>query len=183
MMANSVRRNLVDQTAISALIRDVPDFPKQGIVFKDIAPLLSNPEGFQSSVDLLVEKVKVHGAEAIVGIESRGFIFGAAVAARAGLGLELVRKPGKLPFKTRSVSYELEYGQDSVEIHRDAIIKERRYAIVDDVIATGGTAEAAGELVVGGGGVLACYAFLIELDFLEGRKKLGSAPVESIIHY
>ena len=173
----------MDLTALSSLIRDVPDFPKAGIVFKDIAPLLSDPKGFAAAVDALVEVVQSHKAEAIVGIESRGFIFGAAVAARAGLGLELVRKPGKLPFKTRSVSYELEYGQDTVEIHRDAILEGRRYAIVDDVIATGGTAEAAGELVVGGSGVLACYAFLIELEFLKGRERLGSAPVESILRY
>ena len=127
--------------------------------------------------------VRDHGAEELVAIESRGFIFGAAVAALAEMPLHLVRKPGKLPFTTVGMDYDLEYGSDRVEMHTDAIIKGRRYALMDDLIATGGTAAAAGHLIEQQGGVLACCSFLIELSVLNGRERLGEWPVHSLITY
>jgi adenine phosphoribosyltransferase len=164
-------------------IRDVPDFPKPGIIFKDITPLLGDTVAFTACIELLAERVQKHGADGIVAVESRGFIFGAALAVRLGVPLELVRKPGKLPYKTNSVSYELEYGSDRVEMHIDAIDAGRRYAIVDDLIATGGTAGAAAELVELQRGTIACLAFVIELDFLKGRDRLGQRPIESLLRY
>jgi adenine phosphoribosyltransferase len=168
---------------VRSRIRDVPDFPKPGVLFKDITPLLSDPKAFAAAVGLLEERLVAHEVEAIVGIESRGFIFGAAVAARMQLPLELVRKPGKLPWKTHGVSYDLEYGSDRVEIHIDAIRDGVRYGIVDDLMATGGTASAAAELIELHRGTVACCAFVIELTFLEGRKRLGSRPIESLLTY
>lgn len=164
-------------------IRDVPDFPKPGILFKDITPLLSDPTAFDACLDLLAERLHRHEVEALVGIESRGFIFGAALAARMKLPLELVRKPGKLPFKTHGVSYDLEYGSDRVEIHIDAVREGVRYAVVDDLIATGGTAAAAADLIELHKGHVACLVFVIELAFLEGRKRLGTRPIETLLTY
>ncbi|HUH02152.1 MAG TPA: adenine phosphoribosyltransferase [Kofleriaceae bacterium] len=168
---------------LGRLIRDVPDFPKPGIMFKDITPLLGDAAAFTACIELLAERVQKHGADGIVAVESRGFIFGAALAVRLGVPLELVRKPGKLPYKTNSVSYELEYGSDRVEMHIDAIDAGRRYAIIDDLIATGGTAGAAAELVELQRGTIACLAFVIELDFLKGRERLGQRPIESLLRY
>jgi len=168
---------------ISSLIRDVPDFPKPGIVFKDIAPLLSDAGGLKSCIELLSSVIKKHKVDTIVGIEARGFIFGAAVATELGLGLELVRKAGKLPFDKVSQSYELEYGSDTVEMHVDAVSPGKRYAVVDDLIATGGTATAACELIEKQGGVVACAAFVIELSFLPGRERLGDRPIEALLTY
>lgn len=168
---------------IKALIRDVPDFPEQGIVFKDITPLLADPAGFSAVIDQLAERADSYHADAILGIESRGFIFGAALAKQMALPLHLVRKKGKLPCATVSVAYELEYGVDHLEIHSDVIEAGARYLIVDDVIATGGTAEATGRLIEQQGGTVAALAFVIELLFLSGRDKLGSWPVESLISY
>jgi adenine phosphoribosyltransferase len=173
----------VQPDEIKRFIRDVPDFPKAGILFRDITPLLAEPRAFAAVVDLLAERVTAHRAESVVAIESRGFLFGAALAARAGLPLELVRKPGKLPYQTVGMEYALEYGSDRVEIHVDAIRPGRRHAVVDDVIATGGTAAAAAELVEQQGGVVAVCAFVIELAFLAGRKRLGGRPVESLLVY
>lgn len=164
-------------------IRDVPDFPTPGIVFKDITPLLADPSALQASVELLAERSRPHRPDAIAAIESRGFIFGAALASTLSLPLQLVRKPGKLPYKTVGVSYELEYGDDRVEIHEDAVRKGQRFAVVDDLVATGGTAAATGELLAGQGGVIACFAFVVELTFLRGRDALGAGPVETLVRY
>ena len=164
-------------------IRDIPDFPKPGIVFKDIAPLLSNGEALRGTVELLAERVNKHQIDSVVGIESRGFIFGTAVALQLGHGVELVRKKGKLPYKTVSQSYDLEYGTDTIEMHVDAIKPGQRYAVVDDLIATGGTAAATCELIEKQGGVVACCAFVIELSFLPGRERLGQHPTEILLSY
>jgi adenine phosphoribosyltransferase len=169
--------------AIAALVHDVPDFPKPGIVFKDITPLLADAAAFTAAIEALGRRIVRHAPQGIVAIESRGFIFGAALALKLGLPLLPVRKPGKLPRRTVSVAYQLEYGSDAIEMHHDAIEPGRRYAVVDDVIATGGTAAAAADLVVRQGGTLACCAFLIELGFLGGRLRLGAAPVEALLQY
>lgn len=168
---------------ISAHVHEVPDFPKPGILFRDITPLLAHAEAFGAAIDQLAALIRPHRAEGLVAIESRGFIFGAALAQKLGLPLLLVRKPGKLPRPTVRLEYQLEYGSDCVEMHADDLQPGRRYAVVDDVIATGGTAAAAAALVEKQGGVVACCAFLIELDFLEGRQHLGARPVESLLHY
>lgn len=168
---------------ITGLIRDVPDFPKPGILFKDITPLLGHGEGFSSCIDLLAEMIEPHRPDALVGIESRGFIFGAALAVRMGLPLQLVRKVGKLPYKKVGVSYDLEYGSDRVEMHSDAIERGKRYAVIDDLIATGGTAAASAELVEMERGVVACLAFVIELKDLDGRSRLGQRPVEALLSF
>jgi len=164
-------------------IRDVPDFPKPGILFKDITPLLSDATAFNSCIDLLAEKVQRHKAEALVGIESRGFIFGAALAVRMGLPLELVRKPGKLPYKTHGLSYDLEYGSETVEVHRDAIRPGDRVLMVDDVLATGGTMSACCRLVEKLGGEIVGIAVLIELSFLNGRSLLEERPIHAVMGY
>lgn len=168
---------------IQACIRDVPDFPKPGILFKDITPLLAEPRAFRAAVDLMGRGVAGLRADAIVAIESRGFLLGAALAMTLELPLQIVRKPGKLPWKTAEVSYALEYGTDRLQVHADAIRPGLRYAIVDDVLATGGTAVAATQLVSGLGGQVAGCSFLIELGFLGGRERLGGQPVESVIRY
>jgi len=168
---------------LTELIRDVPDFPKEGIVFKDITTLLKDSEGLKTSVDLLVEKLEGTAVDCVVAMESRGFIFGTPVAARIGAGFVPVRKPGKLPAETVAESYELEYGTDTLEIHKDGIAPGMRVAIIDDLLATGGTAEAAVRLVRALGGEVVATLFVIELDFLEGRKRLEGVPVESLIHY
>jgi len=163
-------------------IRDVVDFPKPGIVFKDITPLLANGPAFAASVEAMAELVTPE-VDVIVGIESRGFIFGAALANKLGLGLVTVRKPGKLPADVHSVEYELEYGFDCLEIHRDALSDGHRVLIVDDLLATGGTAAATVKLVEQmGANVVACM-FAIELDFLGGRKALPGTEVISLLHY
>lgn len=168
---------------IERFIRDVPDFPKPGIVFKDITPLLADPGGFAAAVAAFRERVAPHRPDALVGIESRGFIFGAALAHAMELPLQIVRKPGKLPYKTVSMDYELEYGTDTVQMHIDAVEAGKRYAVIDDLIATGGTARATCDLVAERGGEIACCAFLIELSFLPGREKLSAWPVETLLSY
>jgi len=167
---------------LRAAIRDVPDFPKPGIVFKDITTLLRDEALFRRSLDLMSVMCGDLAVDKVVAIESRGFILGGALALRLGAGFVPVRKPGKLPWKSRRASYELEYGSDSLEIHEDALVKGERALVVDDVIATGGTARAAGELVGKLGGVVAAYAFLVELSFLNGRSRLGG-DVLSLIRY
>ena len=164
-------------------IRDVPDFPKEGILFKDITPLLASPKAFKACIDQLAAHAGALGAEAIVGMESRGFIFGAALAAAVGVPFVPARKPGKLPAKTVSVEYELEYGTDTLEMHADALKKGTRTLIVDDLIATGGTAEATAKLIEEVGGVVAGHLFVIELEFLAGRKRLGDVPVRALLKY
>jgi adenine phosphoribosyltransferase len=168
---------------LKACIRDVPDFPKPGILFKDITPLLADPRAFRETISHLCERIGSHGVEGIVAIESRGFILGAPVAVELGLPLQLVRKPGKLPYDKIGVEYQLEYGTDRVEMHVDAIARGARYAVVDDLIATGGTAAATIDLIEQHGGVIGCCAFVIELSFLEGQRRLGDHPVESLIRY
>jgi len=163
-------------------IRDVPDFPKPGILFKDITPLLGDGPAFRLVTDLLAERVGAHKPELIVGIESRGFIFGAALAERLGVGFVPVRKPGKLPYKTTRETYSLEYGTDALEMHEDAVEK-RRCLIVDDLLATGGTAAATARLVEKQGGVVEGFAFVIELDFLKGRERLGTRTIHALVHY
>jgi adenine phosphoribosyltransferase len=168
---------------LRAAIRDVPDFPKPGIVFKDITTLLRDGELFRRSLDLMCVMCGDLAVDKVVAIESRGFILGGALALRLGAGFVPVRKPGKLPWKARRASYELEYGSDSLEIHEDALRAGERALIVDDVIATGGTARAVGELVTSLGASVASFAFLVELGFLEGRAKLAGSEVRSLIRY
>lgn len=168
---------------LQALIRDVPDFPKPGIVFKDITPLLADPRGLAETVDHLAEAVEDLDADEILAIESRGFIFGTALAQKMSLPMHLVRKRGRLPRETISVRYELEYGFDHLEVHTDTIEPGRRYLIVDDLIATGGTAAAVAELVLREKGIVAGCAVVIELAFLDGRQVLDDYPVVSLISY
>ena len=164
-------------------IRNVPDFPKAGILFYDITTLLRDPIGFKTTVDLLSTPYQQQGIHAVVGIESRGFILGAAVAQRIGAGFIPIRKPGKLPAKALRESYDLEYGKDALEIHEDAIGTGQRILIVDDVLATGGTAAAAVQLVRKLGGELHGLAFLIELLFLNGKQKIQAEKVYSVLQY
>src|SRR5574337_1349170 len=164
-------------------IRDVPDFPKKGILFKDITTLCKEPALFQRMVDLLGHRYIGKGVDLVVGIEARGFIVGAALAYKLGAGVVLVRKPGKLPHKTRKASYTLEYGKDSLEIHQDAIEKGQKVVIADDLLATGGTAGAVANLVKEMGGDIIECAFLVELEELKGREKLKPHPVFSLIKY
>jgi len=168
---------------LRSLIRDVPDFPKPGIVFKDITTLTKDPEGLRVAVDALAGRYADANVDLVVGIESRGFVFGAAVAYKLGVGFVPARKPGKLPAQTVSAAYELEYGTDAIEMHRDAIGQGQRVLIVDDLLATGGTAAAAVELVSGLGGEIVAIAFLIDLAFLRGRDKLAGYEVFSLIEY
>jgi adenine phosphoribosyltransferase len=168
---------------LRSLIRDIPDFPKPGILFRDITPLLGNGPAFRSCIRQLSERIAAHRPQMIAGIESRGFIFGANVAVELGLGFVPIRKPGKLPWKTRQERYDLEYGTDAIEVHEDAIEPGTRVALVDDLLATGGTAGAAIKLLEHLGGQVAVASFVIELDFLQGRKRLGDTPVEVLISY
>ena len=165
------------------LIRDIPDFPQPGILFRDITPVLLDPEAFGGCLDAFVEDARAREAELILGIESRGFLFGAPTADRVRLGFGLIRKAGKLPGPTARVDYDLEYGTSSVEIHLDAIQPNQRCLIVDDVLATGGTAAAACRLVEQVGGQVAGLSFLIELTELGGRALLAERPVTAMIQY
>ena len=168
---------------IRQIIRDVPDFPKPGIIFKDITPLLSSAPLFKQTIDLMAERYQGRGVDMVLGIESRGFIIGAALAYTLGAGFCIVRKPGKLPYETHSASYQLEYGSDALEIHRDGLRPGSRVLIVDDLLATGGTAAAAAELVSQLAAEVMEFAFVLELSFLEGRKRLDPGSVYSIIQY
>mgnify|MGYP001109154207 CR=1 FL=1 len=168
---------------LRGLVRDVPDFPKAGIIYKDITPLLASRRGLAASLDLLARAHAHQEIDIVVGIESRGFIFGAALAARLGAGFVPARKPGKLPAATRTQKYALEYGHDTLEMHEDAITAGERVLICDDLIATGGTANATGQLVEQLGGELVGYSFVIELAFLNGRKQLNGANIHSLIQY
>ncbi len=168
---------------ISEYIDAIPDFPKPGILFRDISPLLNSPEAFSLAVDQLADYAKSLGASSLVAIESRGFIFGAPVALRAGLPLALVRKPGKLPGTTERIDYGLEYGSDALEIKHGVIQAGTRVAIIDDVLATGGTAAATASLIARLGASVAGYVFLAELCGLGGRSKLGDVPVHSLLDF
>lgn len=167
---------------VRALIRDVRDFPKPGIVFRDITPVLADGPAFARVVDALRERYAGR-IDMIVGIESRGFILGAPLAYALGVGLGVVRKPGKLPWEKLSASYALEYGTDTLEMHRDAIAGRNRIVVVDDLLATGGTARAALELIGSAGGTVIETAFMVELSFLGGREKLAPVEVFSLIQY
>jgi adenine phosphoribosyltransferase len=163
-------------------IRDIPDFPKPGIVFKDITPLLADHGAFRATIDRFVDRYRGR-VDMVLGIESRGFLIGAATAYALGTGVTLVRKPGKLPAQTYAARYELEYGSDTLEIHHDAFGGPSRVLILDDLLATGGTASAAVELVRRCGGVVVACAFVIELAFLGGRRRLGDHEVFSLLTY
>jgi adenine phosphoribosyltransferase len=168
---------------LKKLIREVPDFPKKGILFYDITTLLRDKTGFARLIDLFSEHYIGKQIDLILGMEARGFIFGPALAYRLNAGFVPVRKPGKLPAATYRVEYELEYGSNALEIHRDAIERGQRVLIVDDLLATGGTAVATAKLVSSLGGEIAGMAFVVELDFLKGREKLGAYEVFSLLHY
>jgi adenine phosphoribosyltransferase len=165
------------------LVRDVPDFPKPGIVFKDIMPLLANADALQETVDLLAEWSAPREPDLILGAEARGFITGGALACKLGCGFVAARKPGKLPWRTVSAKYALEYGYDVLELHADAISAGQRVIVHDDVLATGGTAKAKCDLVEQLGGEVVGVAFIISLEFLEGRKRLEGYDVHSLIQY
>jgi adenine phosphoribosyltransferase len=166
-----------------SLIRDVPDFPQPGIVFKDVTPLLGDPAAFRSVLDALSARLRGRGFERIVAIESRGFLFGAALADRLGLGLAPVRKLGKLPYKTDRVTYALEYGTGTLEAHVDAVHPGERVVIIDDLLATGGTAAAARELVQKQKGTVGAFVFVIELPALRGRDRLQGAEVDALMAF
>ncbi len=168
---------------LEALIRSIPDFPKPGIVFRDITTLLKDPEGLADSINLIANHFAGKKIDLVVGVESRGFIFGAAIAMKLGAGFVPIRKPGKLPAETVSQTYELEYGTDTIEIHKDAIQPGQRVLMVDDLLATGGTMAAACQLVESLGGHIEGVAFVIELSFLNGREKLGDYEVLSLVDY
>lgn len=164
-------------------IRDIPDFPKKGIVFKDITPLLQAPEAFSAVIDQLAERYRDRGMTAIMGIESRGFIFGAALAKVLSLPFVLARKPGKLPYKTIAESYALEYGEATLEVHEDALKQGDKVLVIDDLLATGGTMQASCKLVERLGAEVAEIATVVELAFLNGREKLGGRPYFTLITY
>jgi len=176
-------KSQVKKSELKQYIRDIPDFPKEGIIFKDITTLLKDKDAFKKSIDLLAKKFRKEKIDLIVGVEARGFIFGPTLAYKLGIGFVPVRKKGKLPFKTRSVTYELEYGTDILEIHEDAIAENQRVLIVDDLLATGGTIKAVIDLVKAQGATIAGVAFLVELKFLKGKEKIKDVDVYSVVKY
>ena len=163
------------------LIRDIPDYPKQGILFFDITPLLGDPEGFRDAVDALAARFATSGATKVVAAEARGFIFGAALAYKMGLGFVPVRKPGKLPYKTKTVTYDLEYGSDTLCIHEDALLRGEKVLVIDDLLATGGTLSGVIKLVEGFGAKIAGIGVVIELTFLNGKDQFHAYDCESIL--
>lgn len=164
-------------------IRDIPDFPKPGIVFKDITPLLGNHQAFQAAIDAMAAEFRDQKVDVVTAAEARGFLFAAPLALQLGVGVVPIRKPGKLPYKRRSHSYELEYGTDTLEMHVDGIEPGQRVLVVDDLLATGGTVEACCQMITQSDAVIVGCAFLIELAFLGGAQKLGDFPVFSVIRY
>ena len=168
---------------LRAAVRDVPDFPKKGILFKDITPVLSDPGLFRASIDLFLERCRGREVDKIVGIDARGFVFGSAVAYELGVGFVPIRKRGKLPYRTEIAKYSLEYGEAEVEMHTDALTAGERVVLIDDLLATGGTSAAAAILIRKAGGQLLEAQFLVELEFLEGRKRLEPTPVMSFLKY
>jgi len=169
--------------AVRLAIRDVPDFPKPGVVFKDITPILADPRLFRQVIDALAERWRAERVQKIIGIESRGFVFAAPLAYALGAGLTIVRKPGKLPWRTISEAYALEYGEAVLEIHEDAFLPGERVLVVDDVLATGGTAEAVGRLVERQRAVLVGYSFVVNLAFLGGAARLGEDRVHALLGF
>ena len=178
-----IRFYLTMPERLKSAIRDIPDFPKPGILFKDISPILSDPDLLQHSIDLLVATVEGEKIDKVVGIDARGFIFAAPVALALKVGFVPVRKEGKLPWKTFGESYTLEYGENTVEIHQDAIAPGDKVLLIDDLLATGGTAAAAVKLLKQLGAEVVCVTFLIELDFLNGREAIDCENIHSILHY
>lgn len=174
---------LLEPLKCASLIRSIPDFPQPGILFRDITPVLADPEGFREIMDHLSNAAREYKPDKILGIESRGFLVGGPIALELGLGFVLARKPGKLPAAKVSAEYELEYGTNSLEVHRDSMGPGDRVLIVDDLLATGGTAAAAGELVEKLGAQVAGYLFFIELTHLQGRDKLAGRDVKSLVKY
>jgi adenine phosphoribosyltransferase len=168
---------------LKKLIRDIHDFPNEGVIFKDITPLLQDSRTYQTTIDIISDRYLDKQVDMVIGIEARGFIMASTIAYKLNAGFIMVRKSGKLPYKTHRATYLLEYGSDSLEIHQDAITPGQRVLIVDDVLATGGTASAVDGLVNLMGGEVVEIAFLIELDFLKGREKLKGIPIFSLIHY
>jgi len=182
-MSTQMPTDPVDCDGLKKLIREVPDFPKKGILFYDITTLLKDKLGFARLIDALSEHYIGKEIDLVLGMEARGFIFGPALAYRLNAGFVPVRKPGKLPAETEKVSYDLEYGSNSLEMHKDAIERGQRVLIVDDLLATGGTAVATAKLASGLGAQIAGLAFVVELDFLRGREKLAIYDVFSLLHY
>jgi len=178
-----LRISRVHEVDLTIYIRDIPDFPKEGVVFKDITPLLKDPKAVAHAVGLIYDRFADAGVTGVAGIESRGFIFGCPVAAAFGVGFIPIRKPGKLPYETISEEYELEYGTDCVEMHIDAVGPDDKILIVDDLLATGGTAAATRKLVEKAGATVVGFGFVIELLFLHGATKLQGVPVYSLIKY
>lgn len=168
---------------LTEYIRDIPDWPKKGILFRDITPLLANPKAFASAVNALAGRYKNKNIDYVAAVEARGFIFGAAVAANLNVGFVPIRKKGKLPFKTASVTYDLEYGTDTLEVHTDAVKKGSNVLMIDDLLATGGTMAAACKLIEKIGGKIAGIAFLIELTALQGRKKIADYKISVELSY
>lgn len=168
---------------LRAAVRDVPDFPKAGIIFKDITPILSSGELFRASIDVFLEQCRGKEIDKIVGIDARGFLFGSAVAYELGIGFVPLRKKGRLPYKTESAKYSLEYGEAEMELHIDAIERGEKIVLIDDLLATGGTSASAATLIKKVGGVLVEAQFLIELEFLHGREKVAPVPVISFLKY
>lgn len=169
--------------SLKAKVRDIPDFPKKGVLFRDITPLLQDPESLREIISRIAKTVKKYEVDLVVGIESRGFIFGAALATKLGVGFIPIRKKGKLPWQTRQITCTLEYGEETLEIHEDAVKPGQKVVIVDDLLATGGTAAAAAGLVKALGGEVSGLAFVIELGFFNGREKLAGHDVLSLIKY
>lgn len=173
----------IKKAELKNYIRDIPNFPKEGIVFKDLSTLLRNKDAFRKSVDILTRQFKKEKIDFVVGVEARGFIFGAALAYKLHAGFVPVRKKGKLPYKTNSITYQLEYGTDTLEVHEDAVHPGSRVLIADDLLATGGTVKAVTELLKGQKAVIVGLAFLVELRFLKGKDKLKDYPIYSVIKY
>ena len=182
-MSNTASKTSMNCEPLKKLIREIPDFPKKGILFYDITTLLKDKLGFATLIDALAEYYLPKKVDLILGMEARGFIFGPALAYRLNAGFVPVRKPGKLPAATARVEYELEYGTNILEIHKDAVQKGQRVIIVDDLLATGGTAEATTKLATSLGAEIAGLGFVVELDFLKGRDKLRQYDVYSLLHY
>src|SRR6266702_2597113 len=182
-MSDTAPKTGVNCEPLKKLIREIPDFPKKGILFYDITTLLKDKLGFATLIDALAEYYLPKKVDLILGMEARGFIFGPALAYRLNAGFVPVRKPGKLPAETVKVTYDLEYGSNALEVHKDAIRKGQRVLIVDDLLATGGTAVATADLASGLGAQIAGLAFVVELDFLRGREKLAKYDVFSLLHY
>ena len=173
----------MEAAALRALVRDIPDFPQPGVVFKDITPMLADPAALRAAVDALAEPFLAHGVERVVGIEARGFILAAPVAERLGAGFVPVRKLGKLPWRTEAITYALEYGTDTLEVHLDAVGVGQRVLIVDDVLATGGTATSTASLIERLGAEVVGLSFLIELSFLGGRERLAGRTATSVLSW